>query len=71
MVTLAEYYTSLGYTPEVWHIGQEHRHLENFALCLLKQLPRVRVLEIGYQTGGFAVPVILEMQERPDFCTSG
>jgi len=71
MVTLAEYYRGLGYTPDKWHIGQEHPHLENVAIRLLKQLRTARVLEIGYQAGGFAVPLILEMQERPDFLYVG
>ena len=71
MITLSEYYTSLGYTPDRWHIGQEHPHLENYALYLLRQLPRSRVLEIGFQAGGFAVPVIMKMQDRPDFLYVG
>jgi hypothetical protein len=55
----------------MWHIGQEHPHLENYALRLLRQLPRSRVLEIGFQAGGFAVPVIMKMQDRPDFLYVG
>jgi hypothetical protein len=71
MVTLAEYYRALGYTSDRWHIGQEHPYLEDFAIRLLRQLSRARVLEIGYQAGGFAVPIILEMQEHPDFLYVG
>jgi predicted O-methyltransferase YrrM len=67
MMTLEEYYSGLGYGPDQWHIGQEHPHLENFAIYLLKQLRTARVLEIGYQAGGFAVPLILEMRKRRDF----
>jgi hypothetical protein len=71
VITLSEYYISLGYTPDMWHIGQEHPHLENYALHLLRQLPSSRVLEIGFQAGGFAVPVIMKMQDRPDFLYVG
>ena len=41
--------------------------LEERAINLLSEMPRARVLEIGYQSGGFAVPVILAMRDRSDF----
>lgn len=67
LITLAEYYAKLGLPPNKWHIGPEHPHLENYALKLLKQLSRAYVLEIGYQAGGFAIPVILEMKDYRNF----
>ncbi len=71
MMSLAEYYAALGYTSDQWHIGLEHPYLENYALRLIERFPRARVLEIGYQAGGFAVPVILRMKNRPDFVYVG
>jgi predicted O-methyltransferase YrrM len=71
MITLPEYYESLGYPRGRWHIGNEHPHLEEHAIRLLREMPRARVLEVGYQAGGFAVPVILAMQHRPDFAYVG
>jgi len=61
---LAEYYRSLGYPSSKWHVGVEHPDLEDYALRLLQGLPTPRVLEIGYQAGGFAVPLILGMHEE-------
>ena len=71
MRTLAEYYANLGYPKARWHIGGEHPSLEQYAVRLLESLPSARVLEVGYQSGGFAVPVILAMRERPDFAYVG
>jgi predicted O-methyltransferase YrrM len=67
MEALKEYYRSLGYPESRWHIGPEHPHLEDYAIRLLETLPRARVLEVGYQAGGFAVPLILRCHSRPDF----
>jgi predicted O-methyltransferase YrrM len=69
--TLAEYYESLGYPPSRWHVGAEHPALEEYAVSFLRSLPRARVLEIGYQAGGFAVPLILALRNRPDFTYVG
>jgi predicted O-methyltransferase YrrM len=66
-MTLEEYYRDLGIPDSHWHIGREHPSLEDYALRLLADLPQARILEVGYQSGGFAVPVILEMQGRTDF----
>ncbi len=71
METLAEYYAELGYGEDTWHVGPEHPYLENYALDVLAGMPRARVMEIGYQAGGFAVPVILGMQDHPDFTYTG
>jgi predicted O-methyltransferase YrrM len=66
-LSLFEYYHSLGLSPSQWHVGPEHPYLEEYVIRLLHTLPAVRVLEIGYQSGGFAVPVILAMRGRSDF----
>lgn len=66
MRSLSEYYSSLGYAPEQWHVGPEHPRLEEFAINLLRERRGTRVLEIGYQAGGFAVPLILAMRDRPE-----
>jgi predicted O-methyltransferase YrrM len=68
---LAAYYAALGYPTSRWHIGAEHPLLEEYAIRLLATLPCARVLEIGYQAGGFAVPLILAMHTRPDFAYVG
>lgn len=67
MNPLAEYKQTLGYPPSRWHISPEHPFLERYWLGLLASMPSVRVLEVGYQAGGFAVPLILAMRERADF----
>ncbi|MDP2382644.1 MAG: class I SAM-dependent methyltransferase [Nitrospirota bacterium] len=66
-LSLLEYYQSLGLSASQWHVGPEHPYLEEYVIRLLRTLPAVRVLEIGYQSGGFAVPVILAMQGRSGF----
>ena len=71
MSELAAYYTALGYPASRWHIGAEHPLLEEYAIRLLGTLPRARVLEVGYQAGGFAVPLILAMHARPGFAYVG
>ncbi len=71
MKTLAEYYTDLGYPLSVWHLGDEHPAIENYAIQLAYRLPRARVLEIGVQSGGFAVPLIMGMQKHPNFSYVG
>lgn len=71
MTTLQEYYQALGYPRSRWHIGAEHPLLERYAIDLLGRMPRARVLEVGYQSGGFAVPVILAMRDRADFSYVG
>ena len=71
MSELSAYYTALGYPASRWHIGAEHPLLEEYAIRLLATLPRARVLEVGYQAGGFAVPLILAMHARPGFTYVG
>jgi len=70
-LSLSEYYRAEGILPGKWHIGAEHPKLEEYALEVLRTLPRARVLEIGFQAGGFAVPVIKAMHARPDFLYVG
>lgn len=70
-MTLRDYYTSLGLDEEAWHIGPEHPALEELGLALLASTRRRRILEIGVQAGGFAVPVILATAERPGFAYTG
>jgi predicted O-methyltransferase YrrM len=67
MSALAEYYKDLGFPPSAWHIGPEHPALERVVLRLLNNAPAARVLEIGYQSGGFAVPIVLALHARPGF----
>jgi methyltransferase family protein len=71
VTTLQEYYVTLGLPPSRWHIGAEHPSLEQHAIARLGRMPGARVLEIGYQSGGFAVPVILAMHARRDFSYLG
>lgn len=71
MTELAAYYEALGYPPSRWHIGAEHPLLEEYAIRLLGAPPRARVLEVGYQAGGFAVPLIMAMHRRPGFAYVG
>jgi predicted O-methyltransferase YrrM len=68
---LAAYYEALGYPPSRWHIGAEHPSLEAYAIRLIGDRPRARVLEVGYQAGGFAVPLILALHGRPGFAYVG
>lgn len=67
MISLAAYYESLGYSSQQWHMGSEHPALETYAIEQLRQMPNVRVLEVGYQAGAFAVPVILATHDRLGF----
>lgn len=67
MHALADFYEALGYPKSRWHIGPEHPSLETYAIRLLESLPNARVLEVGYQAGGFAVPIIVGLQHHPRF----
>jgi hypothetical protein len=68
---LTEYYKALGLPDEAWHLGPEHPELERLALRVLGGSARARILEIGVQSGGFAVPVILDSAGRPGFSYTG
>jgi predicted O-methyltransferase YrrM len=70
-VTLEEYYTGLGLPRSAWHVGPEHPALERLALRLLASMRTARILEVGVQAGGFAVPVIAGAAGRPGFTYLG
>ncbi len=70
-MTLEEYYTRLGLPRDAWHVGPEHPALEQLALRLLASMRSARILEIGVQAGGFAVPVIMAAADRPGFSYVG
>jgi hypothetical protein len=64
---LAGHYRREGLAEEAWNVGPEHPALEQAALDALRSLDSHRVLEIGFQAGGFAVPVILALHRDPSF----
>ncbi len=68
---LEEYFQHLGLPEDTWHIGPEHPGLERLALTLLARKSQTRVLELGVQAGGFAVPVILHASSWPAFSYTG
>lgn len=70
-MTLQEYYASLGLPEAAWHVGPEHPSLEELALRLLATTRQARILEIGVQSGGFAVPVVLATAHRRGFAYTG
>jgi hypothetical protein len=69
--TLQDYFRDLKLAEDAWHVGPEHPSLEDLGLALLASSPRARILEIGVQSGGFAVPVILASARRPEFSYLG
>lgn len=71
MRTLQQYYTSLGMPEDAWHVGPEHPSLEELAISLLSTTQQARILEVGVQSGGFAVPVVLAAAGRSGFAYTG
>jgi predicted O-methyltransferase YrrM len=69
--TLQQYYASLGLPEDAWHVGPEHPSIEELAIRLLATTRHARILEVGVQSGGFAVPVILASAHRSDFAYTG
>ena len=69
--TLQKYYQCKGFSPKQYHIGAEHPALENFFLQFTKEMTRLHIMEIGFQSGGFAVPVILANEKHLDFTYLG
>ena len=67
-MTPAEYFHRLQIP---YHIGKEHPALEQLALTLLRQSPRKHVLELGYQAGGFAFPLIAALKTTSTFVYCG
>jgi len=70
-MTLQQYYARLGLPEEAWHVGPEHPSLEELALRILATTERARILEVGVQSGGFAVPVVLATARRSGFAYTG
>jgi hypothetical protein len=68
---LARHYQNEGLPDEAWHIGPEHPALERAALEVLETLSGLHVLEIGFQAGGFAVPIIFALHRDPRFRYAG
>jgi hypothetical protein len=69
--SLADYYQSSGLPASSWLIGPEHPALEDLGLRLLANTNSARILELGVQSGGFAVPVILAAARRERFAYTG
>jgi len=69
--SLADYYRRLGLAEDAWHVGPEHPSLEQLALRILAESDGARILEVGVQSGGFSVPVILEVFRRKGFAYTG
>lgn len=68
---LIQYYLSKGIRQEQFWIGSEHPALELLALEFLCGRESKFVLEVGYQAGGFAVPVIRELYDEEGFHYTG
>ncbi|MBZ5684402.1 MAG: class I SAM-dependent methyltransferase [Acidobacteriia bacterium] len=64
---LARHYCSEGVPDDRWHIGPEHPALERAALEVLETMAARHVLEIGFQAGGFSVPIVLALHRDPRF----
>src|SRR5262245_55480788 len=64
---LARHYQNEGLPDEAWHIGPEHPALERAALEVLETLVGRHIVEIGFQAGGFAVPIIFALYRDPRF----
>ena len=71
MSSLAAYYQAVGLDASQWHVGPEHPRLEEHAIEVLRARRGRRLLEIGYQAGGFAVPVITAMAGSDGFAYTG
>jgi hypothetical protein len=68
---LAEYYARSGLAAGSWLVGPEHPALEALGIRLLSNTASARILELGVQSGGFAVPVILSCAHREGFAYTG
>jgi predicted O-methyltransferase YrrM len=64
---LARHYRNEGVPDDGWHIGPEHPALERAALEVLETLVGRHVVEIGFQAGGFSVPIIFALHRDPRF----
>jgi hypothetical protein len=68
---LHHYYRSLDLPEESWHVGPEHPGLEELGIRLVMGTKQRRILEIGVQSGGFAVPVVLAVAHAGSFSYLG
>jgi predicted O-methyltransferase YrrM len=68
---LQQYYRDLGLADDGWHLGPEHPSLEQLGVALVTATKKRRILEIGVQAGGFAVPVILAVAQQTNFSYLG
>lgn len=68
---LVSFYASRGLGRDRFWLGDEHPALERAALELLAGSPSMRVLEVGYQAGGFAAPVLEALHTEPGFHYTG
>ena len=68
---LSAFYAAAGVTADRWHVGPEHPALERVAIAELQRRDGRRVLEIGVQAGGFAIPVIAACARLPGFSYTG
>jgi hypothetical protein len=69
--SLVDYYGNSGLPAGAWLVGPEHPALEELGLRLLANTKSARILELGVQSGGFAVPVILVAARRERFAYTG
>jgi len=69
--SLVDYYNNSGLPAGAWLVGPEHPALEELGLRLLATASSARILELGVQSGGFAVPVILAAARRERFAYTG
>ncbi|MBN1980892.1 MAG: hypothetical protein JW795_05135 [Chitinivibrionales bacterium] len=68
---LIQFYHDKGLTSDQFWLGPEHPALENLAIEVLSKKKSKKVLEIGYQAGGFAIPLILQFKDDDDFRYTG
>lgn len=68
---LADFYRGKQWPEDAWHVGPEHPALEEFVIGRLRRRSGLRVLEVGVQAGGFAVPVIAACAAMPGFRYTG
>lgn len=68
---LRAFYENQGLTSADYHIGPEHPGLEEKAIQLIQEHQSPKILEIGYQSGGFSAPIILNLCGKRGFSYEG
>ena len=68
---LRTFYENQGLSSADYHIGPEHPGLEEKAIQLIQDHPLPKILEIGYQSGGFSIPIILTLYGKRGFSYVG